>query len=111
MNALRLGLVGTLALGALAFTDASGNTVLAAGNAKDGDVLYHTYCRACHGPRMTNVGGDAYDLRKFPLSQKRRFVKAVKEGKKGKVEMPAWGDILTTEEIDHIWAYVKTRGK
>lgn len=76
-----------------------------------GKELYNTYCVICHGPNMVNPGMRAYDLRKFPLNDFPRFEKSVKQGKRGQNEMPAWGDILSDEEIDHLWAYVKTRGK
>mgnify|MGYP000082497457 FL=1 len=83
----------------------------AAGSVETGKELYNTYCVICHGPNMVNSGARAFDLRKFPLGARARFVKSVKDGKKGQNEMPAWGDILTAEEISHLWAYTKTRGK
>jgi len=83
----------------------------AAGSAETGRELYNTYCVICHGPNMVNSGARAFDLRKFPLGARSRFIKSVKDGKKGRNEMPAWGDILSAEEIDHLWAYTKTRGK
>jgi len=77
-----------------------------------GNELYHTYCSYCHGPRMMNSGARSSDLRKMKPGHKARFIKTVKSGKRGPLgEMPAWGDIVTDEEIDHIWAYVKTKGK
>ncbi len=82
----------------------------AAGAAAEGRQVYNTYCVLCHGTNMVNTGANAPDLRKFPKSQKARFVKAVKYGK-GQGKMPAWGDILNGEQINKIWAYVKTRGK
>lgn len=83
----------------------------AAGSAETGRELYNTYCVICHGPNMVNSGARAFDLRKFPLGARARFIKSVKDGKKGRNEMPAWGDVLSREEIDHLWAYTKTRGK
>ncbi len=82
-----------------------------AGSAETGKELYNTYCVICHGPNMVNSGARAFDLRKFPLGARARFIRSVKDGKKGQNEMPAWGDILTAEEISHLWAYTKTRGK
>ena len=57
---------------------------------------------------MVNPGTIAYDLRQFPHDDKARFVRSVIEGKNGR--MPQWGDLLKPEEIDEIWAYVKTGG-
>lgn len=83
-----------------------------AADAAVGNQLYHTYCSVCHGPRMLNSGARASDLRKMTPGQTGKFKKVVKEGRRGpKGEMPAWGDILTAEEINDIWAYVKTKGK
>ena len=82
----------------------------AGSTAAEGRQFYNAYCYQCHGANMVNTGSNAPDLRKFPLSQKSRFVKSVKEGK-GQGKMPAWGDILNREQIDKIWSYVKTRGK
>ena len=47
----------------------------------------------------------AFDLRKFPSDQKGRFVASVT---KGKNTMPPWGDVLTAEDLDALWAYVMT---
>lgn len=79
-----------------------------AASAHKGKSVYNTYCVICHGANMVNTGARASDLRKFPLNAKGRFVHSVKKGKK---EMPAWGDVLSGPQIDDLWAYVKTRGK
>jgi cytochrome c55X len=33
----------------------------------------------------------------------------VKNGKNGR--MPAWGDVLSRDDIEHLWAFVKTGGR
>lgn len=73
-----------------------------------GKQIYHAYCVICHGPNMNNPGNRTFDLRKFPLSQKSRFMTVVRKGKK---EMPAWGDVFTPDELDKLWAYIQTRGQ
>jgi mono/diheme cytochrome c family protein len=74
-----------------------------------GKELYHTYCVICHGPNMQqNTNTRSFDLRKFPLGERQRFDTAVI---KGKNQMPAWGDVLTPDQLDLLWAYVKTRGQ
>jgi mono/diheme cytochrome c family protein len=73
-----------------------------------GKALYAHHCSHCHGFNMVNPGTIAYDLRQFPHDDKARFVRSVTEGKNGR--MPQWGDLLKPEEIDEIWAYVKTGG-
>mgnify|MGYP001095878259 CR=1 FL=1 len=68
---------------------------------------FETYCSRCHGKDMVTGGTSSFDLRKFPKDGKDRFYNSVTTGH---VDMPAWGDILTPEEIDLLWLYVKTRG-
>ncbi|MFK7892831.1 MAG: c-type cytochrome [Granulosicoccus sp.] len=80
-------------------------TVMADDLAKAGSV-YKQLCAHCHGIGMVNPGTSSYDLRKFPLDQKKRFYSSVLEGKGS---MPAWGDILAPGEIDLLWHYVSTR--
>jgi mono/diheme cytochrome c family protein len=45
----------------------------------------------------------SFDLRKFPRDQRERFVTSVVKGKKA---MPPWGDLLSTDDIDALWAYL-----
>jgi mono/diheme cytochrome c family protein len=45
----------------------------------------------------------AFDLRRFPAEQKTRFTTSVT---KGKGQMPPWGDLLKTDDIEALWAYV-----
>ena len=73
-----------------------------------GKTTYAEKCSHCHGFNMVNPGTVAYDLRQFPHDQKSRFVSSVTNGKNGR--MPQWGDVLSREEIDKLWAYVETGG-
>ncbi|WP_298918784.1 c-type cytochrome [uncultured Roseobacter sp.] len=68
---------------------------------------YEFFCSKCHGKDMVNPGVSSYDLRKFPRDQKDRFYSSVR---KGKGDMPAWGDVIYPEELDALWVYVATRG-
>jgi mono/diheme cytochrome c family protein len=74
----------------------------------EGRALYAHHCSHCHGFNMVNPGTVSYDLRQFPHDQKSRFVSSVTNGKNGR--MPQWGDVLSREEIDKLWAYVETGG-
>lgn len=76
--------------------------------AHDGKQVYNAYCVICHGVNMTTTSKQAFDLRKFPLSQRSRFFTSVRQGKR---QMPAWKDALSDEQIEALWAYVRTRGK
>jgi mono/diheme cytochrome c family protein len=77
--------------------------------AATGKAFYAQHCSHCHGPNMVTPGTVAYDLRRFPHDQKDRFVESVIYGKNGR--MPAWGDAVSLEDIDALWAYLLTGGK
>jgi len=77
-------------------------------DAGQGRQLYAKNCLHCHGRNMVTAGAGIYDLRQFPENDKARFEISVTKGKKA---MPPWGDKLTPQQIDDIWAYVMTRGK
>jgi len=84
--------------------DAGGDPALAL----KGKALYAQHCSHCHGFNMVNPGTVTYDLRQFPHGQKDRFVNSVIYGKGG--IMPPWGDAITLDDIDALWAYVLTEG-
>ena len=67
-----------------------------------GASIYARNCSACHGARMLDPQG-AFDLRKFPHDERERFMTSVKRGKN---QMPPWGDLLKPEELEALWAYV-----
>ncbi len=67
-----------------------------------GRALYTQNCSPSHGARMADPQG-AFDLRTFPHEQHDRFVSSVRNGKNN---MPPWGDLLTAEDIESLWAYV-----
>ena len=73
-----------------------------------GDRLFNSICAHCHGPKMVNPGNVSFDLRKFPHDDRPRFFNSVRNGKNN---MPPWKDILKPDEIEAIWAYVRTGGK
>jgi mono/diheme cytochrome c family protein len=73
-----------------------------------GKRLFQNRCARCHGWNMVNLGSISFDLRQFPHDDAVRFFHSVRYGKNA---MPVWKDILTTEEIAGVWAYVRTGGK
>jgi cytochrome c6 len=75
-----------------------------------GFAQYNRTCAQCHGRNMVQAGVTVYDLRRFPLDDKERFLNSVQNGK-GNGNMPGFKDALSTEQIELIWAYVTTRGK
>jgi mono/diheme cytochrome c family protein len=67
-----------------------------------GAEIFARNCSPCHGPRMQDPES-AFDLRTFPADEHDRFVRSVTNGKN---QMPPWGDLLKSEEIEALWAYV-----
>jgi mono/diheme cytochrome c family protein len=74
-----------------------------------GRDAYNELCAACHGRDMVIAGGLAFDLRRFPAEDLERFRKAVIEGKGP--AMPAWRDKITEDDLNVLWAYVRSGGK
>jgi cytochrome c55X len=74
-----------------------------------GKALYAQHCSHCHGFGMVNAGNVVPDLREFPPDNKQGFADTVTHGKNNR--MPPWGDVLSSAEIQALWAYVRTRGK
>ena len=72
-----------------------------------GSSLFGSICSHCHGPHMVNPGNVSFDLRKFPHEDRARFFNSVQNGKNA---MPPWKDVLHPNEIEDIWAYVRTGG-
>jgi mono/diheme cytochrome c family protein len=78
-----------------------------ADDVEEGRIIFHDLCAPCHGKDMANPGL-AFDLRTFPHDDPARFRASVTNGKgQG---MPAWKDKITSEDIDLLWAYVKSGG-
>ena len=72
-----------------------------------GNAQFHRTCAPCHGRNMVNSGTTSFDLRKFPLDQRDRFITSVSDGRGN---MPSFKGGLTPEQIDMLWAYVGSRG-
>jgi mono/diheme cytochrome c family protein len=79
----------------------------AAGNprAEAGAVIYALRCAPCHGEELNNVsGGWSFDLRKLRPDEHARFIDSVTTGKDN---MPSWYGILSDEEMESIWLYIR----
>src|SRR5882762_10826346 len=78
---------------------------------KKGRSWYRGVCAVCHGGRADGAGerGQGADLRVFSKGF-RRFVETVKNGKDtGRtMKMPAWGRVLSEQQIYQIGAYLET---
>jgi mono/diheme cytochrome c family protein len=72
-----------------------------------GAELYAEKCAECHGERLVNTGA-AFDLRKLHADERPRFDASVTNGKG---QMPAWGGVLSTEQYDQLWAYIRSKAE
>jgi mono/diheme cytochrome c family protein len=70
-----------------------------------GRDVYAEHCASCHGERL-NATGAAPDLKLLRADQRAQFDQMVRNGKG---QMPAWEGMINDEEIDQIWAYVRSR--
>jgi mono/diheme cytochrome c family protein len=70
-----------------------------------GAEVYQSKCAECHGERLVNTGA-AFDLRKLHADERSRFNKSVIYGKG---QMPSWQGMLTDEEMDELWAYIRSK--
>ena len=70
-----------------------------------GAAIYQDKCAECHGERLVNPG-TSFDLRKLGAAERARFNKSVADGKG---QMPAWGGQLSDEEMDQLWAYIRSK--
>jgi mono/diheme cytochrome c family protein len=110
-----LAIAGTMATAASARADdsarksASTAAASAAAQVDEGRRIYAQHCSHCHGFNMVSAGNVTFDLREFPRDEEDRFLESVVNGKDNR--MPPWGDVLSVDEIEAIWAYVLTRGK
>ena len=73
-----------------------------------GKRTFGNRCARCHGWNMVNLGSIAFDLRKFPHEDRVRFMTSVHNGKNA---MPAWKGVLSEDEIEGVWAYVRMGGQ
>jgi mono/diheme cytochrome c family protein len=72
-----------------------------------GREVYAENCAQCHGERLMATGA-APDLKQLRADQRGRFDAIVRDGKG---QMPAWGGMITDEQIDQVWAYVRSRAE
>jgi len=68
-----------------------------------GEAVYNTNCAICHGDNLVNTG-QTFDLRKLKANERPRFDYSVRNGKN---QMPPWKGVLSDEEIDQLWHYIR----
>jgi PQQ-dependent dehydrogenase (methanol/ethanol family) len=74
---------------------------------REGKILYHTYCRFCHG--WNAVAGPTPDLRYATADVHRQFEAIVLRGQRQALGMPSFGDKLDSLQLRAIEAYVLSR--
>jgi mono/diheme cytochrome c family protein len=72
-----------------------------------GREVYAEHCAQCHGERLMATGA-APDLKQLRADQRAHFDTMVRDGKG---QMPAWAGMIADEEIDQIWAYIRSRAE
>ena len=70
-----------------------------------GADIYRDKCAECHGERLVNPGS-SFDLRKLRPDERARFDKSVTDGKG---QMPAWGGQLSDDDMNALWAYIRSK--
>ena len=99
-----IALAGMMAAAAVAADPPAAADAPAPGPAAQGARVYARMCSRCHGADMVGPVAQAYDLRRFPPDDRARFVTSVTQGKGN---MPPWAGVLTDQEIEALWAYVR----
>jgi mono/diheme cytochrome c family protein len=91
------------AVAVLAAAIAAASAMAQDGAVEKGERLYAKYCATCHGDDLQNNSGVAFDLRRLTADEHPRFVNSVQHGKNA---MPSWQGVLSSEQIDDLWAYI-----
>lgn len=89
-------LIAALAFAQLAFAQD-------AAKVSAGERVFSTYCATCHGDNLMSTG-QTFDLRKLRADERARFENAVSNGKG---QMPPWKGVLSPEDIDLLWNYIR----
>jgi quinohemoprotein ethanol dehydrogenase len=70
-----------------------------------GEQVYDEHCAICHGAKLRSTGSIP-DLKEQKADGRARFDQMVLNGRN---QMPAWQGVISPEEIDQIWAYIRSR--
>jgi mono/diheme cytochrome c family protein len=104
-----IGIAAALTAIALIATPWCSSNVLADDAAPDqdkiaaGETVYNTRCAVCHGDELVN-SGQTFDLRRLKADERPRFENSVRNGKN---QMPPWKGVLSDDEIDQLWHYIR----
>jgi quinohemoprotein ethanol dehydrogenase len=70
-----------------------------------GEQVYEEHCANCHGAKLRSTGAMP-DLKEQKADGRARFDQMVMAGRG---QMPAWEGIIGSDELDRLWAYVRSR--
>ena len=70
-----------------------------------GEQVYEEHCASCHGVKLRRTGAMP-DLKEQKADGRARFDQMVMGGRG---QMPAWQGIIGPNELDQLWAYVRSR--
>jgi mono/diheme cytochrome c family protein len=69
-----------------------------------GETVYAYRCATCHGDDLVHTGDTTFDLRRLRADERPRFDNSVRNGKN---QMPPWRGVLSDQEIDQLWHYIR----
>jgi mono/diheme cytochrome c family protein len=69
-----------------------------------GETVYSTYCAPCHGDQLVSTG-QFPNLRRLTPVDRAKFDSTVRDGRN---QMPPWRGVVSDEQIDQIWAYIRS---
>jgi len=70
-----------------------------------GEQVYEEHCASCHGVKLRSTGAMP-DLKEQKADGRARFDQMVMAGRG---QMPAWQGVIGRDELDQLWAYVRSR--
>jgi len=76
-------------------------------SAAAGEALYDEHCAMCHGESLRSAGAIP-DLRQLREDQKDYFKMTVTDGRG---QMPTWGGILSDQDMDNLWTYIRAHAR
>ena len=69
-----------------------------------GETVYSTYCAPCHGDQLVSTG-QFPNLQRLTPADRAKFDSTVRDGRN---QMPPWRGVVSDEQIDQIWAYIRS---
>src|SRR3954454_3689442 len=70
-----------------------------------GEQVYEEHCATCHGVKLRRTGAIP-DLKEQKADGRARFDQMVMGGRG---QMPAWEGIISRDELNQLWEYIRSR--